>query len=192
MAPHDSHLGTVELELPLVVDWSADDDAPIATEREMLDLLHARYGAQYGNGIRYVCAEHVRNKAGFDATRTADFIAMDVWPSSGLLVHGHEVKVTRSDWLRELADPGKADAFMRYVDRWWLVVPHQRVVRDDLPAGWGLLVRRNGRLAVARPAPPLAPEPMPRSLLAPLLRSVLLTGERRQVRAPASTQEPAP
>lgn len=167
----------IKLELPLVMDWS-DDEPAAATEREMLDLLHARYSVEYGNGIRYVCAEHVRNRAGFDATRTADFVAMDVWPSSGLLLHGHEVKVSRSDWLRELADPGKAEAFMRYVDRWWVVVPHARIVRDDLPEQWGLMVRRGDRLAVARPAPKLTPEPVPRTFLASLLRAAVLTTRR--------------
>lgn len=165
-------------ELPLVMDWSETEPAA-ATEREMLDLLHARYGGEYGNGLRYVCAEKVRNRAGFDATRTADFVAMDVWPSKGLLLHGHEVKVTRSDWLRELADPSKAEAFMRYLDRWWLVVPHMRVVRDDLPDQWGLMVRRGAGLAVVHQAPALTPEPIPRTLLASLMRAVFLTPRRR-------------
>jgi len=169
---------TTTPELPLTVDWSSDE-TPTATEREMLDALHARYTDGAGNGPRYVCAEHVRNKAGFDATRTADFVAMDLWPSSGLLLHGHEVKVSRSDWLRELADPNKAEAFMQYMDRWWLVVPHPRIVKDDLPAGWGLMARRGGRLAVVISAPTLTPKPMPRSLLAPLLRSAVATSQRR-------------
>ena len=165
-------------ELPLVMDWADDEAAPPATERAMLDLLHARYSGEYGNGIRYVCAEHVRNRAGFDATRTADFMAMDLWPSSGLLLHGHEVKVSRSDWLRELADPSKAEAFTRYVDRWWVVVPHKRVVRDDLPDQWGLMVRRGERLVVVRPAPVLVPEPPPRTFLASLMRAVVMTARR--------------
>ena len=153
-----------------------------STERAMLDLLHARYDANPGNGPRFVCAEHVRNRAGFDASRTADFIAMDVWPSSGLPIHGHEVKVSRSDWLRELADPSKADAFMRYVDYWWLVVPDKRIVRDDLPAGWGLLVQSGHRLSVARSAVRLSPEPLPRTMLASLLRATVATARRRMER----------
>jgi hypothetical protein len=61
-----------------------DEPAPgprSPTERAMLDLLHRRYSFDGGNGARYACAEHVRNGAGFDATRTADFVAMDPWPS---------------------------------------------------------------------------------------------------------------
>lgn len=165
-------------ELPLVVEWS-DDDMPAATEAEMFELLHRRYSVSAnGNGPRYVCAEHVRNRAGFEATRTADFIAMDLWPSSGLLLHGHEIKTSRADWQRELADPRKAEAFMRYVDRWWLVVPHARIVRDDLPRNWGLMVRRGDKLAVVVAAPVLMPKPIPHTFLAPLLRSAVITTRR--------------
>lgn len=153
-------------------------DGTPRTERELLDLLHARYSSVAGNGMRFACAEHVRNKAGFDAYRTADFISMDLWPSSGLALHGHEVKTSRSDWLRELADPSKAEAFMRYMDRWWLVVPDTRIVRNDLPPGWGLLVARRGRLVVSRPAPALPAEQMPKTMLAALLRAVTLTAAR--------------
>lgn len=55
-------------------------------------------------------------------------------------IEGHEVKVSRSDWLAELADPTKADAWARHCHRWWLVVPHRDIVKDgELPDGWGLM-----------------------------------------------------
>lgn len=159
---------------------------PAVTERHMLDLLGRRYTKLVGNGDRWVRAEHVRSHAGFDARRTADFIAMDLWPSKGLALHGHEVKVSRGDWLTELADPTKADEFRRYMDRWWLVVPDPAIVRGDLPDGWGLMVRRGPGLAVAVPAPKLTPEPMPRTMQACLLRAAVKTAERPQ-RALAAT-----
>jgi len=151
------------------------------TERMMLDLLRRRYGTRAGNGVRYAYAEHVRSAAGFDARRTADFMAMDLWPSNGLTLHGHEVKVSRSDWLHELKDPTKADEFKRYMDRWWLVVPDSRIVKDDLPDGWGLMVSNEDRgetLRVVRPAPKLRPEPVPKSMMAALLRAVAATTRR--------------
>lgn len=153
------------------------------TEREMLDLLASRYRTQAGNGQRYVFSRHVRSHAGFDARRTADFIAMDLWPSKDLALHGHEVKVSRSDWLHELKDPTKAEEFRRYMDRWWLVVPDQRIVRDDLPDGWGLMVARGTSLRVARPAPRLRPEPMPKTMMAAFLRAV--SGEYQRTTTPA-------
>lgn len=142
-------------------------------------LLRARYSPINGNGPRYVYAAEVRNRAGFDATRTADFIAMDLWPSKGLALHGHEVKVSRSDWLRELKEPEKAEAFRPYMDFWWLVVADRAIVRDgELPDGWGLLAPAGPWLRVVVTAPRQKAEPMPKSMMAAFLRSV---GEQARV-----------
>ena len=154
----------------------------MTTEREMLDALHRRYSARsQANTIRYAVAEFVRNAAGFDATRTADFIAMDLWPryGKGLELHGHEVKVSRSDWLTELKDPTKAEAFKPWMDRWWLVAAEDGIAKTtELPEGWGLLVLIGGRLRVARQAPRLDCQPMPKTMMAAFLRSVAATADR--------------
>lgn len=167
------------------------------TERQMLDYLHQRYSqTNPGNGPRYACAEHVKNAAGFFHNRVADFIAVDCWPTGGIELHGHEVKVSRSDWLHELKQPEKAEAFKRYMDRWWLVVPDAAIVKPgELPDDWGLLVLRKRttqgawpnyherrvemRLHAATTAPRLDPEPLPKDILATLMRSTAKTAKRR-------------
>lgn len=164
------------------------------TERDMLDLIHERYSRDHGNGPRYVVAEHVRSEAGFGSwdleqflatgkrttLRTADAIAIDLWPSSGNLIHGFEVKVSRSDWLTELRDPAKADAIRRYCDHWWLVVPDAHIAHDGLPDGWGMLaVSTDGRLRQRRPAPKLARCDVDPSFLAALARSIVRTATPR-------------
>jgi hypothetical protein len=150
------------------------------TESDVIRALHARYGQTAGNGRRYAVAGGVRSHAGFDARRTADFIAMDLWPSKGLEIHGHEVKVSRSDWLRELAEPEKAAEFMPYVNRWWLVVSDPAIIRaGELPDGWGLLEMRGERLAARVKASRLDARPMPPTRLAALLRAVAQTAENR-------------
>jgi hypothetical protein len=164
---------------------------PKLTERDMLDLLHRRYGQQSYNGAvsarRYICAEHVRARAGFD-TRTADFIAVDTWESSmrqgWLTVHGVEVKISRSDWLRELKDPSKAAEGMHYASHHWLAVPHASIVRDgELPDGWGLLhyVRNRGLVAKIKAAD-RGGEPLSPSTIAALLRAAVKTAEVRRGR----------
>jgi len=145
----------------------------------MLDHLHSRYARLGGNGVRYVCAEHVRSQAGFDAPRCADMIVQDLWTAKGLELIGHEVKVSRSDWLAELRDPGKAGAFRPYLHRWYLVVSDRSIVQGDLPDGWGLMALSGGKLRVVRPAPLRVPEPMPATMTAALLRAVAKTAERR-------------
>ena len=166
-------------------------DAPLApepereivrvTERTMMDALHCRYGRVFGNGRRYVVAEHVRSHASFDARRTADFIAGDLWQTGGLDLIGHEVKVSRGDWLRELAAPEKAAEFMPYMNRWWVVVSDAAIVRDgELPGDWGLLALAGSGLRVISRAPRHDAEPLTPSRLAALMRAVAKTAAARE------------
>lgn len=159
------------------------------TERDMLDLLHERFGFISHNGgvpkPRYVCAEHVRARSGFD-TRTLDFVAIDTWASGKLATHGVEVKVSRSDWLRELKDPSKSAPFLKWTTHFWLAVPDLSVARaDELPEGWGLLVRRPycgyWRLIAKAKPPRQMVEPIPPETLASLLYAVQKTAVKRAV-----------
>jgi hypothetical protein len=156
---------------------------PRITERVMLDLLHQRFGFISHNGgvpkPRYVCAEHVRARSGFD-TRTLDFVAVDTWASGKLATHGVEIKVSRPDWLRELKDPHKSEPFLAWTTHFWLAAADAGVAREDeLPEGWGLLVVRGSRL-VARVTPPRREvAPIPPESLASLLYAVQRTAARR-------------
>jgi hypothetical protein len=157
------------------------------TERDMLDLLYERYGFISHNGgvpkPRYVKAEHVRAQTGFER-RTADFIAVDTWASGKAAIHGVEIKVSRSDWLRELKDAGKSAAFMSWCTHWWLAVADRAMVRDgELPPGWGLLAPRKygGHLQLAQviPAPRRSVPPIPPESMASLLYAVAKTAALR-------------
>lgn len=70
--------------------------------------------------------------------RRVDFLAVNLWQSRGHLIDGVEIKVARSDWVRELAHP-KADSWYGVCNRWWLAVPQGVVHEDELPKTWGLL-----------------------------------------------------
>ncbi|MCF1592449.1 hypothetical protein [Streptomyces muensis] len=74
--------------------------------------------------------------------RRADAVHIATWASrGGGEIDVCEVKTQRADWLRELRDPGKAEAWWPYSSRFWLVVPNTGVARpDELPEGWGLMV----------------------------------------------------
>ena len=151
---------------------------PNVREADVIAALKRRYGKISVNGdsrtLRFVGAPHVRLHPGaYGPGRVVDYLAVDTWRSSRYALHGHEVKVSRSDWLTELRDPDKADAFRRYCRRWWLVVPDTSIVRDDLPDGWGLMVLGpRGGVRVAQPAPQLDPEPIPGHLLASFARAI--------------------
>ena len=150
------------------------------TTADVYEALYARYGAFHGNGPRYAVAAEVRSGAGFDSRRSADFVAMDLWPSAGLTLHGHEVKVSRSDWLRELKDPSKAAEFTPYMNCWSVVVSDRRIVREgELPDDWGLMAMRGSLLTVVKKAPRRDALALTPSRLGALLRAIAQTAEYR-------------
>ncbi|MGG7653529.1 hypothetical protein [Kocuria rosea] len=153
----------------------------MSTERDMLDLLAERYTQRRRGTIadRWVRAEHVRGTQRlYSALRVADFIAIDKFTSTQAM-HGHEVKVSRSDWLTELRDPEKAEPIKRFCHFWWLVVPDAEIVKDgELPKDWGLLVQTKAGLRAKAKAPHLDPDPLTLDFVAGLTAAVQRTACR--------------
>jgi hypothetical protein len=139
--------------------------ADFVTAEDLRRMLRVRCAAP-----EWAMFEEVRNGVGSAHQRSADAVAMNLWPSRGLEVHGFEIKVSRRDRQRERDRPQKADGVGRYCDRWWLVVPCEILRAEELPPAWGLLVARGGRLVAARDASLLTPEPLDRSFVAAMLR----------------------
>lgn len=103
--------------------------------------------------------------------RYADAVMMSLWPSRGLELHGVEIKVSRSDWKREAADPSKAEAIARFCDRWW-VHTSPGVVDDvaSMPPAWGLREWDGKRWKVVKDAERTDAAPISRPFLAAMLR----------------------
>jgi hypothetical protein len=139
-----------------------------APRKSIEELLRARYAAPH-----FAFLEQMRAGAGFDQ-RTADAIAMGLWKSQGLHLHGFEIKRDKRDLKRELVDPSKAEAVLRFCDFWWLVADDEKVYQGlEVPAHWGILVRTKAGdvLRVERKATQLAdPTPMTRGFLARVLK----------------------
>ncbi|MEU0242301.1 hypothetical protein ABZ234_31875 [Nocardiopsis sp. NPDC006198] len=71
------------------------------------------------------------------STRRCDLLRMSTGRTRGIDIH--EVKASRGDWRRELADPDKAAAWLPYCSRMWVVAPPGVVRPEELPHGWGLM-----------------------------------------------------
>lgn len=142
------------------------------TERDMFLRLRAKLvGAQNGNGPAHALIAQVRNDAGFSATRTLDAMSMSLWPSRGLALTGYEIKCSRSDWLTELRNPAKAEAFTPYLDHFYLVVADKKIVHDgELPETWGLMAPHGKGLTTVVKAPKLEAVDIDRGMLAAMLR----------------------
>lgn len=113
---------------------------------DIFSLLRARYEPP-----AWAFLDEVRNGTGLGrVVRTADAMAMSLFPSRGLHLHGFEIKVSRADWLKELKAPEKAEEMARFCHYWHLVVNDVDIVKPgELPQPWGLLVRKGDKLVVA-------------------------------------------
>ncbi len=148
---------------------------PIPTH-EMIERLRVKFAAP-----EYGFLDQVRNATGASySLRTADAIAMSLWPSRGLELHGFEVKISRTDWLKEKKNPAKADEIQKYCDRWWLAVGHKDIVEEgELPPMWGLIVPHGRGLRISKAAPVLNAADLDASFLAAVIRRAAEKVENR-------------
>lgn len=115
-----------------------------------------------------------RSGTGWGRSQRADAIAMHLWPSKGLELIGFELKISRSDWLRELKQGDKANHMKQFCDRWYVVASDSKVVKyaHELPEGWGLMFCEKGKIVTMIEAPKLEPIPIDRLILASLMRRI--------------------
>lgn len=117
-------------------------------------------------------------------TGYADAVAVNLWNSRGHSVQGFEIKVSRSDWLRELKKPAKAESVYQYCDFWWIVAPKGVVLAGELPPTWGLLEVGPASIRMVTQGPKLESKPMTRAFFASLIRrsteNIATTAQRMQ------------
>lgn len=146
------------------------DKLVLSSAEAVLNALRKRY-----DGNAWALFENVSNATGGRASRWADALVMSLWPSRGLDIHGVEIKVSRSDMMRELQDPQKAEAVASYCDYWWVAVGSASIVKiDELPRTWGLLVPISVKgvvtMKAVKEAAKLKPKALDRGFLASILR----------------------
>jgi len=108
--------------------------------------------------------------AGSSSRVYADGVAINMWASRGYSITGFEVKVSRSDWLRELKQPEKSEPVLTKCDYWFLVAPDDVFVPDEVPPSWGILSFKDGKLREKRKAPKLEPKAITRAFVAQMFR----------------------
>ena len=107
----------------------------------------------------YIMLAGVRNQTGYSRrVRTADAVAVSVFPSRGLFAIGFEIKTARGDWKRELADPEKSEEIMQYCRQWFVAAPAGVVMADEVPQTWGHIEVGDKRSRVIVKAPVLQPQ----------------------------------
>lgn len=110
-------------------------DKPVTTS-DILDALTAHYRKPGELRDGEILIPEVQAPG---SQRRADLVRVGMWQSRGTGIDVHEIKVSRSDWLRELDDPAKAEAWWPYCNRFWIAAPPGIVDPAELPPGWGLM-----------------------------------------------------
>lgn len=116
------------------------------TEEGVANVLAKRFMPPH-----YAFLTQVRNGTGFSrrTTRTADAMAMSLWPSRGLHLSGIEIKVSYSDFKREMAKPEKAEDMAQHCHYWWIAAPNEKIAPPaEVPANWGLILIDENKQAV--------------------------------------------
>jgi len=142
------------------------------TEQVVANALSKKYPSP-----QYAFLTHVRNSTGYgneDGIRTADALALGLWASRGKLLEGFEIKVSRTDWLKELKEPDKAESIMKFCDCWWLVIGSEDIIRTgELPHGWGLKCLQKGHIVtLQQPEFNKEVKPMSRDFLCGFMRNM--------------------
>lgn len=88
----------------------------------------------------WVLMTEFHNATGANATNRFDALAFNVWPSRGMVRIGVEVKVSRSDFARELAHHDKRAAIERHCHEVYFAVAKGVCEPREIPEPWGLLV----------------------------------------------------
>jgi hypothetical protein len=134
---------------------------------DICNALDGRYNQRAGDrkSESWIVIREARSGASFQGNKNqCDYLAINTWQGRGLQLIGHEIKVTKADWRRELETPEKAEAFARYCRRWWVAMPSDlaKQVKDEVPPAWGLIsVSEAGRCTELQSAPSREPEVVP-------------------------------
>lgn len=142
------------------------------TSADIMSALRLRYPES-----EYVHIPEAPQGAGRDG-RKIDLLVISMWRSRGHERDAIEVKVSMSDFRRELKQPEKADWWWKHVHRFFVAVPDSIAdkAKAELPTGWGLLsVRADGDRRVAhikvKPTTNRDAEPLPQQTVIGLLRA---------------------
>ncbi len=141
------------------------------TAAEINSLLAARYPLP-----KYSLAFEVPDGTGMNKMRTIDAVAMGCWATVGVQMIGHEIKVSRSDWQREMQDFTKCYAWKQHCHAWYLVAPKGVAKLEELPPSWGLMEPAGKGLKIRKPCEiNSTPQPVGFRMLAAIMRRLQTT-----------------
>lgn len=138
---------------------------------DIVSLLRRRFESKNGLYNQAVVLEQVPDGTGMNQNRWIDVAVFEMWPSKGLTRSAFEIKVSRSDFIRELQNPDKHKWCRDSFHEFWFVASKDVIQIEELPIGIGWMYPHGGRLCVARNAIRNATPTLTDELLAGFMRS---------------------
>lgn len=139
----------------------------VLSNQDILQILKGRFPES-----QYALMREVRDDAGFNASRSVDYIAVGLWPSRGNHIIGFEQKKSRTDWLNELKNHAKAENIFQYCDQFYLLTTEPVGIAriEEIPANWGWITIKHNKISVIKQAPVLNPKPLSKGFIAAMLK----------------------
>lgn len=108
-----------------------------------------------GEGTAYI--EEFRAGTGYAAgsERYLDAWAIGCYPSGGMVKTAIEIKISRSDFKREIRKPAKRDSALRISNEFYFAGPKGMILESELPEECGLIevCSLTGKASITHEAP---------------------------------------
>lgn len=124
---------------------------PAFTADEIGALLRTKYPAE-----EWIFFEELRFGTGYgrNAETEIDAWAMNTWPSKGFLKIAFEIKIYRSDFLKEIQDPNKRKPALSISNQFYFIGPKGLMSKHEMPDECGLMeISPDGAIKTAKTAP---------------------------------------
>src|SRR5215510_9792636 len=108
----------------MTTDLPLEEPTTKVTTSDLMRMLREKYP-----GDRYALFFDVPDAVSLQQRRRIDALAFGIWQSVGRDIVAFELKVSRSDWLREVKQVDKADPFIAMCDRFWPVTADAKIAK---------------------------------------------------------------
>jgi len=159
------------LEPSDLVDRPKHNGPPVMSTKFMLDAIRGRWAPEDG------WCWFVEWNPGCSSGRRLDAAAINRWHTRGYATMAFELKRSRQDFLKELAEPAKREEALAISSLFWFVTPEGLVKPEEVPPEAGLAwVTVDGAVRIRR-KPPERPRPEATwDRIGAILRSLAVNG----------------
>jgi len=112
---------------------------PRPTAKDIKEMLRREHAGKNFSGEKWAFFEEFRLPGFALGVRSLDAWAINVWPSSNFAKVAYEIKVSRSDFLRELKEPIKRREALLMSNSFFFVAPRGLIKPEELPIECGLI-----------------------------------------------------